>query len=35
MWQGDQAAELEAFRAAGIDGLFTDFPGNAVRTLRP
>jgi glycerophosphoryl diester phosphodiesterase len=35
MWQGNQAAELEAFRATGIDGLFTDFPGNAVRTLRP
>lgn len=35
MWHGDQAAELQAFRAAGIDGLFTDFPGNAARTLRP
>jgi glycerophosphoryl diester phosphodiesterase len=35
MWQGNQAAELEAFRATGIDGLFTDHPGNAVRTLRP
>ena len=35
MWKGDQAAELEFFRRAGIDGMFTDFPGNAVRALRP
>jgi glycerophosphoryl diester phosphodiesterase len=35
MWQGDQAAELRAFRDAGVDGIFTDFPGNAVHALRP
>ncbi len=35
MWQGDQAAELRAFRDAGVDGIFTDFPGNAVDALRP
>ena len=35
MWQGDQAAELRAFRDTGVDGLFTDFPGKAVRALRP
>ncbi len=35
MWRGDQAAEVRAFAAAGVDGLFTDFPGNAVKVLRP
>ena len=35
MWRGDQAAEVRAFAAAGVDGLFTDFPGNAVKALRP
>jgi glycerophosphoryl diester phosphodiesterase len=34
MWKGDPAAEVRAFRAAGVDGLFTDFPDNAVRTLK-
>ena len=34
-WNGDQAAELRAFRAAGVDGVFTDFPRNAVAALRP
>lgn len=34
MWHGDAAAEIRAFRAAGVDGLFTDFPGNAVPVLR-
>ena len=34
MWHGDQAAELRAFRATGVDGVFTDFPGNAVQVLR-
>ena len=35
MWHGDEAAEVRAFAALGIDGLFTDFPANAVNTLRP
>ncbi len=35
MWHGDQAAEVRFFAKAGIDGLFTDFPGNAVKVLRP
>jgi glycerophosphoryl diester phosphodiesterase len=35
MWRGDQAAEVRAFTKAGVDGLFTDFPGNAVKVLRP
>jgi glycerophosphoryl diester phosphodiesterase len=35
MWKGDQAAELRFFAQAGVDGVFTDFPGNAVRALRP
>ena len=35
MWHGDQAAELRFFAKAGVDGLFTDFPGNAVTVLRP
>lgn len=34
MWRSDQAAELRAFRAAGVDGVFTDFPANAVQALR-
>ncbi len=34
MWRGDQAAELRAYRAAGVDGVFTDFPANAVQVLR-
>jgi glycerophosphoryl diester phosphodiesterase len=33
-WRGDAAAEVRAFAAAGVDGLFTDFPGTAVRILR-
>jgi glycerophosphoryl diester phosphodiesterase len=33
-WRGDAAAEVRAFATAGVDGLFTDFPGNAVHTLR-
>jgi glycerophosphoryl diester phosphodiesterase len=32
---GDAAAELRMFAAAGVDGLFTDFPGEAVKTLSP
>ncbi len=35
MWLGDQAAELRFFAKAGVDGMFTDFPGNAVQALRP
>lgn len=35
MWKGDQAAEVQFFAKAGVDGMFTDFPGNAVRALRP
>jgi len=34
-WKGDAAAEVRAFRDAAVDGVFTDFPANAVRTLRP
>lgn len=34
MWHGDAAAELRAFKATGVDGLFTDFPAHAVRVLR-
>lgn len=30
---GDAAAELRMFAAAGIDGLFTDFPGEAVKAV--
>jgi glycerophosphoryl diester phosphodiesterase len=32
-WNGDARAEVRAFRAAGVDGLFTDFPRNAAQTL--
>jgi len=32
---GDAAAELKLFAAAGVDGLFTDFPGAAVAALNP
>ena len=35
MWHGDQAAEVRFFAKAGVDGMFTDFPGNAVKALRP
>ncbi|MDZ7630180.1 MAG: glycerophosphodiester phosphodiesterase [Gemmatimonadaceae bacterium] len=35
MWAGDAAAEVRAFARAGVDGLFTDFPANAITTLRP
>ena len=35
MWHGDEAAELRFFAKAGVDGMFTDFPGNAVHALRP
>jgi glycerophosphoryl diester phosphodiesterase len=34
VWKGSAPAELRAFAAAGVDGFFTDFPGNATRTLR-
>lgn len=34
MWHGDAAAELRAFKATGIDGLFTDFPAQADSVLR-
>ncbi len=33
MWHGDEAAEIQAFARAGVDGMFTDFPGNAIRAL--
>lgn len=32
---GDVAAELRAFRAAGVDGIFTDHPDVMVQELRP
>ena len=35
MWKGDQAAEVRFFARAGVDGMFTDFPANAVKALRP
>ena len=35
MWAGDDAAELRAFARAGVDGVFSDFPGRAVEVLRP
>ncbi|HYW49068.1 MAG TPA: glycerophosphodiester phosphodiesterase [Gemmatimonadaceae bacterium] len=35
MWNGDQAAEVRMFAKLGVDGVFTDFPGNAVAALRP
>jgi glycerophosphoryl diester phosphodiesterase len=35
LWNADATAELRAFAAAGVDGVFTDFPATAVRTLRP
>lgn len=35
IWRGDAAAEVTAFAQAGVDGVFTDFPATAVRTLRP
>ncbi len=35
MWKGDPAAEVQAFARAGVDGVFTDFPANAVKVLRP
>jgi glycerophosphoryl diester phosphodiesterase len=34
MWHGDEAAEVKKFAALGVDGLFTDFPANAVKALR-
>jgi len=34
MWQGDAAAELRAFKATGVDGIFTDFPAQADSVLR-
>ena len=34
MWHGDEAAELRMFATLGVDGMFTDFPANAVRALR-
>ncbi len=34
MWHGDPSAEVKAFAEAGVDGLFTDFPGSAVTVLR-
>lgn len=30
---GDLAGEIRAFHATGIDGLFSDFPGEAIRAL--
>jgi glycerophosphoryl diester phosphodiesterase len=32
-WRGDPAAEVRAFAAAGVDGVFTDFPDAAVQGL--
>jgi len=34
MWRGDPSAEIQAFLSAGVDGMFTDFPANAVRALK-
>ena len=34
MWKGDEAAEVRFFAKVGVDGMFCDFPGNAVRALR-
>lgn len=34
-WGGDATAEHKAFAAAGVDGIFTDFPDDGVRALRP
>ncbi|MCC7053422.1 MAG: glycerophosphodiester phosphodiesterase [Gemmatimonadaceae bacterium] len=34
MWRGDEAAELRMFARLGVDGVFTDFPANAVKALR-
>jgi glycerophosphoryl diester phosphodiesterase len=34
-WGGDAAAEHRAYAAAGVDGIFTDFPDDGVRGLRP
>lgn len=33
-WKGDAAAEWRAFMAAGVDGIFGDFPDVGVRALR-
>ena len=35
MWHGDEAAEVRMFAKLGVDGVFSDFPGNAVKALRP
>jgi glycerophosphoryl diester phosphodiesterase len=34
-YRGNAAAEYRAFREAGVDGLFTDFPDAAVQALAP
>ncbi len=34
-YAGDPAAEYRAFAALGVDGVFTDFPDDAVAALRP
>jgi glycerophosphoryl diester phosphodiesterase len=34
-WGGDAAAEARAFAAAGVDGVFADFPDDALRGVRP
>ncbi|MEO7965387.1 MAG: glycerophosphodiester phosphodiesterase [Gemmatimonadaceae bacterium] len=33
-WKNDPSAEWRAFVAAGVDGIFTDFPDDGVRALR-
>src|SRR5215472_3321704 len=33
-YKGDFAAEFKQFRALGVDGIFTDFPDVAARTMR-
>ena len=34
-WRGDPRAEVRALRDAGVDGVFSDFPDDAVAALRP
>ena len=34
-WRGDAKAEVRALRDAGVDGVFTDFPDDAIAALRP
>ncbi|MGQ0767131.1 MAG: glycerophosphodiester phosphodiesterase [Gemmatimonadota bacterium] len=33
-YSGDASAEYQAFRRAGVDGVFTDFPDHAIAALR-